>query len=64
MEYQLNHGFRTPDERSFTDHHLVELARRHYPAVQAKLLTSHEEKNGFRLCPIGVLRQVTARPHP
>jgi hypothetical protein len=43
MEYQLVHGYRPPDERAFTDHHMVELSRRHYPAVQAKLFTNSEE---------------------
>lgn len=43
MEYQLVHGYRPPDERAFTDHNLVELSRRHYPAVQAKLFTTTEE---------------------
>ena len=45
MQYQLNHGYRSPDERAFTDHHLVELSIRHEPHVRAKLFTISDEKN-------------------
>lgn len=42
MEYQLARGFRPPDERGFTDHHLVEIAIRH-PQARVKLFTGNAE---------------------
>ncbi|HEY8731338.1 MAG TPA: DUF6615 family protein [Candidatus Limnocylindria bacterium] len=43
MEYQVNKGYRLPDERAFTDHHLVELSIRHPSEVEAKLFTNSDE---------------------
>ena len=47
MEYQVSKGYRLPDERAFTDHHLVELSIRHPSEVQAKLFSiSGEARSG------------------
>lgn len=43
MAYQVNKGYRLPDERAFTDHHLVELSIRHPSEVQAKVFRISDE---------------------
>lgn len=43
MAYQLRKEYRAPDERAFTDHHLVELSIRHEPFFRAKLFDGSEE---------------------
>jgi hypothetical protein len=47
MDYGFNRGYGRPDERLFTDHHMIELERRHRPTVlTAKIDQNRESQTG------------------
>jgi len=43
MDYGFNRGYGRPDERVFTDHHLIELCRRHPAQIRAAKFTQNRE---------------------
>ena len=43
MDYGFNRGYGRPDERAFTDHHLIELCRHHQREIQASKFDQNTE---------------------